>query len=513
MRRNARHSALGTRHSAGWGLAKLTRQDDPVKSTRRRRRWTGCGRGHYLTPAFMELSAVARRRGIPVTKREIFGWAMFDFANSCYTTVVISIAYSKFFVSHIVPAGSRLQDTYWSTAITISTLVALVLSPFTGAIIDKSGRKKRALIASCLACSVATAGLALAGPGDVWLAISLIVISNAAFMLSETFCASFLPEISTPANMGKISGLGWGIGYFGGLLSAALTLLVVVRSDPVGQSPAYVAENQRAMVMMGLFFLVAALPTFLLVQNRSLPAPGFERAGLGQLLRAGLTELRDSMRLVRRHRILFQFLIAFMVYMAGLDTIVKFVGIYAEQEVKLSQGEFVILFLVLQVTAALGAIGFGWLEGRIGPKWTVLLTLFWWIVGVVGIYFMDAIAALVGVTAKTVFYGLACVAGAGIGSTQASSRTVVGLLSPPARSAQLFGFWGMFMRLGSILGVASFGFLSDAVQSRRTAILLLVVFFGLGALLLARVDIDRGIKEAHGGERGESREQKVVESG
>ncbi|MGE0552677.1 MAG: MFS transporter [Gemmatimonadales bacterium] len=439
----------------------------------------------------------APRLPIPVTRREIFGWAMFDFANSCYTTVVITLAYSKFFVSDIVPSGSRFENSYWSIAIILSTLVALVLSPLAGAIIDYSGRKKRALIASSIVCAIGTAMLALAGPGQVWLAIGLIVLSNAAFMMSEAFCASFLPELSTPKTMGKISGLGWGVGYLGGLLSAALTMLVIVRSDPAVDSAGYVRENQLAMIAMGAFFLIAALPTFALVRNRSLPVPGYERASWGALVRAGFKELRETAAIASRHRILFQFLVAFMVYMAGLDAIVKFVGIYAEQEVQLTGAELINLFIVLQLFAAGGALGFGWLEARIGPKRTVMATLLWWIVGVVGIYFMRQLAAVFTVDPKTVFYALGMIAGSGIGATQASSRTVVGLLAPPDRVAQMFGFWGMFSRLGSILGAVGFGLASD-LFSRRSAVLVLVAFFALGAALLWRVDVERGVREAQG---------------
>jgi len=437
-----------------------------------------------------------------VTRKEIFGWAMFDFANSSYTTVVITVVYSAFFVGWIVPPGSALRDSYWSIAILLSTLLALVLSPLAGAICDFSGRKKRYLLFTTLACAAATAALALVRPGMVTAAIALIVLSNAAFMLSETFCASFLPELATPATMGRISGLGWGIGYFGGLASVLLATRVVIRADPGADPAGYVAQNQLAMVAIGGFFLLAALPTFLLVRNRSRPAPGFERAGAGRLLRAGLAEFGRSWQTARQNRVLFQFFGAFLVYMAGLDAIIKFVGIYAREEVRLSVGELGLLFLVLQLSAAGGALGFGWLEGRIGPKRTVLATLGWWIAGVLGIYFLDPLAALAGTGPKQLFYGLALMAGAGIGATQASSRTVVGLLAPPDQTAQMFGFWGMFMRAGSILGT-SFGFISDGFQSRRTAVLVVLFFFAAGALLLSRVDIDRGIREARGAGRPE----------
>lgn len=433
----------------------------------------------------------------PVKKREIFGWAMFDFANSSYTTVVITVVYSAFFVGFIVPPGSAVRDSYWSIAIILSTVLALVLSPLAGAICDLSGRKKTYLFATTLVCAVATASLAFVGPGGVWPAIALIVVSNATWMLSESLVGSFLPELSTPETMGKISGLGWGVGYFGGLASVILATRLVIRSDPETNPAAYVSENQMAMVAIGAFFLLAALPTFFLVRNRSSPAPGFERAGALTLLKAGLREFGQTVQTARQNRILFQFLGAFMIYMAGLDAIVKFVGIYAREEVRLTTAELGTLFLVLQLSAAGGALAFGWLESRIGPKRTVLLTLIWWIVGVLGIYYLDALAGAFGFEPKKVFYGLGLFAGAGIGATQASSRTVVGLLSPPGKTAQMFGFWGMFARLATILGT-SFGFVSDGL-SRRAAVLVVVGFFVVGAILLTRVDIERGIREVRAG--------------
>lgn len=433
----------------------------------------------------------------PVRKREIFGWAMFDFANSSYTTVVISVVYGKFFVGHIVPADSAARRSYWSLAIGLSTLVTLVLSPLVGAICDYSGRKKSYLLASTVLCALTTSLLAFVEPGMVWLGILLLILSNAGFMLSETFCGSFLPELATPENMGRISGLGWGIGYLGGLASVVVAARLVIRADPAADPIAYVDENQMSMAVTGLFFLVASLPTFLLVRNRSRAAPGYEDAGPGRLLQAGLAEFRQTFATVRRNPVLFRFLFAFMVYMAGLDAIVKFVGIFAEETIQLTTAEFATLFIVLQLSAAAGALGFGWLEGRIGPKRTVMLTLVWWIAGVTGIYFLHDVAALLGLGPKTVFQGLGVMAGAGIGSTQASSRTIVGLLAPAGQTAQMFGFWGTFSRLGTILGL-SFGPVSDLFGSARAGVLLVLGFFVAGALLLSRVDVDRGVREARG---------------
>lgn len=434
----------------------------------------------------------------PVKKREIFGWAMYDFANSSYTTVVISIVYAAFFTTHIVPAESTTRDSYWAMGIVASTIIAIILSPLVGAICDYTGRKKRYLMYSTITCAASTMALFFVNPGDIGLAILLIAISNAAFMLGESFCASFLTDLATKENMGVISGLGWGLGYFGGLTSLALVLFVLVTATPEANLVLFIEQNQTAMIAIAIFYLCSSAPMFLLVKERAKPVPGYEDAKMGQLMRVGLNELKESYSLSKQYPVLFKFFIAFMVYMAGLEVVIKFVGIYATQELKLSQGELTKVFLIIQLSAAAGALCFGFLEARMGAKRTVLATIVWWIFACLGIYFLPNLAALSGQSLGQVFFVVALMAGAGIGSIQSSSRTVVGLLSPEGRSAQMFGFWGMFSRVAIILGM-TFGPVSDVV-GRRPAILLVVVFFVIGGVLLLRVPIDQGIESASGPE-------------
>jgi MFS transporter, UMF1 family len=424
-----------------------------------------------------------------VKKRELFGWAMFDFANSSYTTVVITALYSSFFTSHIVPEGSTGRDSYWSIAIIFSTLIALVLSPLAGAICDYSGKKKRYLTASAIACSIFTAGLYFVNPGQVTLGIFLVAFSNAFFMLSETFCGSFLPDLAREKSMAKVSGMGWGLGYFGGLSSLLLVFYIINTVDPKN-TELYIHKNQLGMIATGAFFLLAATPTFLFVKDHQKPKKGFENASFFKLLSAGLGELKKSFQTVRDNKTLFQFFVAFLVYMAGIDAIIKFVGIYAKGELNFETADLTIMFLILQLSAAGGAFGFGWLEGKLGPKNTVMATLFWWICGISGIYFLPQIAELTQIEPKKIFFGISLVAGAGIGATQSSSRALVGILAPPDKTSEMFGFWGFFMRLSTILGM-SFGFLSDAIDSRRVALLLVIAFFVIGAGLLWRVPFEK----------------------
>ncbi|QED29491.1 MFS transporter [Microvenator marinus] len=429
---------------------------------------------------------------VPVKKREIFGWAMYDFANSSYTTVVISFVYSAFFTAHVVPADSTVKDSFWALAIVFSTIIAIVLSPLAGAICDFSGGKKKYLLASTLTCAISTACLAFVGPGDIWLAIFLIAISNAAFMLGESFIASFLTDIANSDNMGKISGLGWGLGYFGGLSSLILVYSFIGDSAALEASEV-VSRNQIAMLMLSGFFFLSALPTFILVKERTEPVAGFEDAGFKRLMLAGMNEMKSSFSLVKNYPVLFKFFLAFMVYMAGLEVVIKFIGIYSQVELELSASYLQMMFIILQFSAAGGALAFGFLETRIGAKTTVLTTIVWWVIGVMAIFFLDQIAAFAGTERGNVFLVIAMIAGAGIGSIQSSSRAVVGLLSPPGRSAQMFGFWGMFMRLAIILGM-TFGPVADALGSRRMALLLVAGFFIVGGLMLVRVPITEAIE-------------------
>lgn len=426
----------------------------------------------------------------PARWPEIFGWAMFDFANSSYTTVVITVSYSAFFTSTIVQSGSPYS--IWSTAVLLGTLCALVLCPLAGAICDYSGGKKRFLALSACVCAAATACLYFVRPGDVLLGVALIAISNAAFMLGEVFCASFLTDLSTRRTISRISGMGWALGYFGGLVSLILVAMIVTAPTT---DAAYVGQNRIAMVVTGAFFILAAIPTFVLLRNRSRPAPGCEGASWGRLFRLGIGEFGNTFMLVRRYRQLFRFLLAFLVYMAGLGAVINFVGIYTDRELGMTLGDRTVMFIVVQLSAAAGAFGFGFLEAKLGPKPTVQLTLWWWVLGVLTIYFIGPLAQLVGAEPKTLFFGVALVVGSAMGSTQSSSRAMVGLLTPATRSSQMFGFWGAFLRLSTLLAM-TYGYFADVV-GLRTALLLVAAFFVGGSALLTRVDVDGGIRAAH----------------
>ena len=432
---------------------------------------------------------VASAHSIPVKKREIFGWAMYDFANSSYTTVVVTFIYSTFFVAYIVPPElAHLKNTFWSLAVAISTGLAIILAPFIGVLCDYSGKKKKYLVWCTAASILGTLGLFLVEPGQIWAGLALVVVSNTAWMLSESFIASFLPELSTKENMGKVSGIGWGIGYLGGLLSMFL-ILMLFPSDLIKGSEQYIDRNQLAMAVIAGFYFMCALPTFLLVKERALPQPGFENANFKTLLNCAFDRILSMKQLIREYPVLFKFFICFMVYSAGIAVVIKFFGIYTQEEIGITGNSYALVGMILQVSAALGAVGFGFIEDKIGSKNTVLVSLTWWVAGILGIYFIDPLISITGFGLIPLYVGIAFIAGSALGATQSASRAIVGQLVEPKDSALMFGLWGTFGRLAIIIGM-TFGPISDLL-GRHSALLFILTYFIIGGLLLTRVPLTR----------------------
>ena len=405
---------------------------------------------------------------------------MFDFANSSYTTVIVTVAFSVFFTS-LVAAGPQ-ADAWWGRGIFVSNLFVVLLSPIVGAIADESGRKKAFLFATYLLCVVGTAALWWVVPGQtgaVGLALAFFVVSNVAFSFGENFAAAFLPEISTPDNIGRVSGFGWGLGYFGGLAS-----LLLVRSKIAA---GFTMENLPALrsiwPITAVFFLVAGLPTFLILRER---APRRSES-LSYYVRQGFGRLAQTFRSIRHFAELTKFLAVFFVFYAGLTSIIAFVGVYAQRTVGFTSGELILLFLVVQVSAAGGAFFFGWIQDSLGARRTIQLSLLLWIATCAATYFTSS---------KTVFWGIALAAGLGIGSLQSASRALVGMFSPVGKSGEFFAFWGLAGKGAYAVGPLLFGFVSSSTGSQRAAIFATAIFFVAGYLGMFFVDEKRGIQAA-----------------
>ena len=403
----------------------------------------------------------------PVKRRELFGWCCFDFANSAFTTLIITVVYAVYF-TQVVAAGDPRAAGWWGTALAVSQLGAILLGPLLGALADALARKKAFLLASAVVCSLGTAALALAGPGEIALALGLVIVANLAFSLGENLCAAFLPELSTPETAGRISAYGWSFGYCGGLLS--LVLALVMLQELHWPAP-------WTFLMTGAFFLGASLPTQLLLRERATPRPLAPGESLARLAFAQLGRIR---RELPRHRTLAVFFGAMTLFLAGLSAVVAFAAVFATQALGMTQPEIIQLFILLQIAGVAGALGFGYVQDQIGAKIALIASLALW----TGVCIWAWRCA-----GKTEFFLIGILAGAAMGSLQSASRAVVATLTPVGRAGEFFGYWGFFGKLAGIVGPLAFGWMTTATDVRQ-AILLNAGFFLAGLLVLLPLSLD-----------------------
>ncbi len=425
-------------------------------------------------------------------KREIFGWAMFDFANQAYTLLIITVVFGELFTTVIVGDRGdeyRLGNLLWSIALAISYLLVVITGPFCGAVMDYSAAKKRFLFVSYLVTVVATCLLYFVAPGYILLGMILLVVSNYAYSIGESFIASFLPGLGPPEDLGRISGFGWALGYVGGLFAAGFTLLFL------GEASADNFERIRWVgPFAGVFFLLAAIPTFVWVKERSLRRelpPGRSYAQIS--LERVLTTVQE----LRQFRDLALFLVSVVFAMAGIYIIITFAFIYGAQVIRWDESVRNIMFIIVQITAAIGALGFGALQDRIGAKVTYMGTLSLWVAAVLAIWatpevteFLTARFGL-GWEAQHLFLFVGILAGLSLGSSQSASRALVGIFSPQAKAAEFFGFWGLATKLAGVFGILGLGLLQNVVGLQASILFCALLFF-LAIVICSGVSQRRG---------------------
>ncbi len=414
--------------------------------------------------------------GEGVRAREVWAWAMFDFANSGYTTVVITAVFNVYFIA-VVAQGADWGTFAWTLALSASYALIVVTAPLIGAYADVHAAKKKLLVITTLGCIVATAALGLVGPGDLALGVALLIISNYFFGAGENLIAAFLPEIAQGHALGKVSGWGWGLGYLGGLLTLGLCLGYVTYAQGLGHgSDQFVPVT---MVITAAVFLLAALPTFLWLKERARPQPLPSGGYAGVFSR-----IWQTVQHARDYRDLMRFLVCILFYQAGVQSVITLAAIYAVEAMGFQTNDTIMLILVVNLTASLGALAFGHVQDRIGHKQTIVLTLLGWLLTI-----------LVAWMAQTpgVFWIAANLAGLCLGASQSAGRALVGYLSPVQRRAEFFGLWGFAVKLSSIFGPLTYGAVSWlSGGDHRRALLTVGVFFIVGLLILASINVQRG---------------------
>jgi MFS transporter, UMF1 family len=417
-----------------------------------------------------------------VKKREVFGWAMYDFANSGYTTVVLTAVFNVYFVGAV--AGNASWATLaWTSALALSSLIVMLTVPTLGAYADLRAAKKRLLALTTVGCVLSTLALAAVGQGDLWLAVAAIVLSNVFYSYGESLNAAFLPELARREAIGRVSGWGWSFGYFGGMLTLGLSLAYVMWAQGQGLPATHFVPV--TMVITAMVYGLASIATFLLLRERASPQPEETQA---EGLAASLRRLAVTMRHARAYRDFSWLLACTVAYQAGIAVVIALAAVYAGQVLGFKQIDTMLLVFLVNIASAAGAFAFGYWQDRIGHRRALAFTLAGWIV-------MTLLAVLA--TTPMLFWIAAVTAGLCMGSSQSAGRAMAGLLAPEMRRAEFYGLWTFAVRLSAIVGPLTYGLVTwMTAGNHRLAILSTGAFFVIGLVLLARVDMARGEKTA-----------------
>ena len=411
------------------------------------------------------------------TRREVISWCLYDFANSSYTTIIVTVAYSIYFTG--VVADGMNGERLWGWGYSGSMLLVALLSPVLGAMADYGGLKKGFLVGFTILCISTTMALFFVRRGDVVMGMLLFALSNIGFNGGMHFYNSFLIDITTRSNIGRISGYGWALGYLGGLVS--LLLVYPFIRDGFGDGNLY--YYRLSFPLTGVFFLVASIPSFLFLKERSYS----HRTHHLNYIRGGFRRLRDTFREIGRFTELVRYLFSYLIYTDGINTVIVFSAIFANRVLGFDAGEVVVYFIITQVSAGLGAWLLAPLTDKLGAKKLISVTLVVWILVVIGAYMVET---------KEGFYGIGILAGSVLGANQSASRALLGLLTPHGRNAEFFGFFAMTGKFAAVLGPLLYGEISTLTGDQRYAVLSLAMFFVVGFILLQMVDEERGMAVA-----------------
>lgn len=430
---------------------------------------------------------------------EVWAWTSYDFANSAFATSITAVIFSKYYAG-VIAGGPQGTDfnllgyefnlpgaSLFQFAVLFGTILTVLISPFMGIFADLTGSKKKLLIAVTAIGGLCTASLALFDPGDAIAGGIFYGLALCMFLLALNFYNAFLPQICKSADIGLVSGISWAIGYIGGGICLLLNLLMLDKPELLGFEPGAFGIG-HVIISVALWWWIFSLPTFIGVRERP-PRPLSEDQSASP--RRVVRNLIQTLGQMRRFRQLWIFLLAYLFFTNGIETTITSAAIFGDQELHMSTGSLITLFLVVQFTAFPGALFFGFLVDRIGNKKALSLALAVWVVALFWVYnigyFSNPIKA---------FYFAAVLIGLVLGGSQAAARSLFASFTPPQRAAEFFSFYGVAGRLASIMGPLSFAAVNIATRSVRHAIIVLIVFFLIGLVILSRINEKEGIKAA-----------------
>jgi UMF1 family MFS transporter len=415
----------------------------------------------------------------------VAAWCFYDWANSAFTTMVVTFVYATYFTKTFA-ADENLGTELWSKGIVVSAIFIALLSPLLGTMADRGGARRRALMLATFVCVAATVALTFVAPDGhnaAILALAIFVVANVAFEIGMVFYNAFLPAIVPPERIGRVSGYGWALGYVGGLLALVVGLVGFVGLDnlsPILPLPTEQGFNVRATnLLVAGWFLLFSIPAFIYLKDGPSTSKGLD-------LRGALADLARTFRQIRQYREVVKFLLARLIYNDGLVTIFAFGAIYAAGTFGMSFGEVMIFGIALNVAAGAGAFLFGFFDDKVGGKATILVSLV-----------ALSIATVIAVMAPTRAWFWVAGIGIGlfVGPNQSASRSLMGRFVPEKHQAGFFGFFAFSGKATAFMGPLLLGELSGAF-GQRVGMSSVLLFFVLGGALMTSVSEKRGIEAA-----------------
>jgi UMF1 family MFS transporter len=401
---------------------------------------------------------------------QAMSWAFFDFANSAYSIMIITFVFPIYFKEVI--AGNFMGDFYWGLCISLSILAGGISAPIIGAIADYDSQRKYKFTAYTLVAVAGTALLYFTEPNMYLFGAAIFVITNYFFELAVVFYDSFLAHVSTEDTAGRISGLGWGLGYLGGVI-AMLLFKPLFENGFAGP----LAHNYKlTFVFTALFFLVFSLPAFFFIREEKTAR---KKENMWHLAKVGIKNTLQTLKEVRKHKNIAWFMVAFYLVNDALVTLFAFIAIYGRQTLSMQFSEIAMILLLIQLIGFPSAILFGWLSDQKGAKKILLFTLAVWCVIIVMISLSFN---------KVVFYIAAVMAGLVVGSSQAIARSWLSRIIPANKRTEFFGFNGFASKMAATTGPLIFGGISSFANNQRLAMLALLPFFVVSFVIFSRLE-------------------------
>lgn len=413
-------------------------------------------------------------------RRAVFAWSMYDFANSSYSTLVLTFIFSTYFTKTIAP-NEIIGTTLWSRGLTISALTVALLSPFMGALADCGGFRKRILFILTVVAVVSTATLYTILPGQILKALICFVIANIGVEMGMVFYNAFLPDIAPPDKIGRISGYGWSFGYVGGLLAMLIAMVGFVQTDtPLFGFSKQGGENIRATnLLVALWFAIFSVPLFTWVKEKKSRTV----EGINKLFTSTFDQLKATLHEVKHYRQIVRLLIARVFYNDALLTIFSFGGIYAAGTFNFTFSEILTFGIVLNITAGIGAFALGFLDDILGGKKTIQIS---------NLAFMLATVLAIFAPDKLLFWVAGIMVGFFSGPNQAASRSLMSRFVPLEKETEFFGFYAFSGKATAFIGPLVLGILTEIFNSQRAGFAIVLLLFIVGSLILHLVDEEEG---------------------